>query len=476
MIAEATARASAGPGAGLPRRADLPAPPGEVHLLGAGGAGMRALAVLLADAGFRVTGCDRSPSAEAPEITRRGGGLAVGHDPAHVADATLVVHSSAVPADHPELAAAAEAGVPVMRRSRALGALVNDRRLVGVAGAHGKTTITAMTSLAAAAAGLDPCAVVGGRVSAWGANALAGDGPAVVEADEYDGSFLDLDPSLAVVSSLEPEHLESYDGEAGLRRAYRTFAERAAGRDGVLYCVDDDGARELGRSLDGATGYGLSEDAEIRVLPPTEDEPSPRLATPGRTLRFRLAAPGRHNLQNAAAALGAALRLGARPERIRDALADFRGVGRRLELLADAGGIAVIDDYAHHPTEVRASLAAVRSAYPSRSVLVVFQPHLYTRTERLAAEFADALAGADRAWVLPIYPAREEPIPGVEARLVVEAGDGLELVEREAAVEAALAAAAEASGPVAVVFMGAGDVTELARTAAGEVGADAVGG
>lgn len=437
---------------------------------------MRALAVLLEDAGYRVSGCDRSASARAPEITDRGGELAVGHDPRHVAGAALLVRSSAVPEDHPELVAAREAGVPVLRRSRALGALVNGRRLVGVSGAHGKTTITAMTALAAEAAGLDPCAVVGGRVPAWDANARAGAGPAVVEADEFDRSFLDLDPSLAVVSSVEPEHLECYDGVEGLRRAYRTFARRALGRDGVLYCVDDPAAGELGDGLEGATGYGLSAKAEVRVVPPEGAGEAPRFVAPEASFAFRLGAPGLHNLQNAAAALGAALRLGADPEGLAGALSDFRGVGRRLELLADEDGLAVVDDYAHHPTEVRASLAALRRAHPDRALLAVFQPHLYSRTRRLAADFAAALAEADRAWVLPIYPAREEPIPGVDAGLIAEAREGLDLLPREEAVEAALADARSGDAPAVIVFMGAGDVTELAHRAAEEVSGHAVGG
>ena len=469
MPAEAMERTRAG---GIPGRGELPSPPGEVHLLGAGGAGMRALAVLLADAGYRVTGCDRSDTAQAPEITRRGGTLHVGHDAEHVHGAVLIVRSSAVPEEHPELKAARRAGIPVLRRSRALGALVNGRRLVGVAGAHGKTTITAMTALAATKAGLDPCAVVGGRVTAWDAHGRAGGGPAIVEADEYDRSFLDLDPSLAVVSSLEPEHVESYGGREELEEAYRTFARRAAGRDGVLYCADEPGARRLGEDLPGAWSYGLAEDADVRVLPAETSAGSPRLTAPETAFPFRLAAPGVHNLQNAAAALGAALRLGAEPNRLRDALAEFRGVGRRLEQLVDAGGVAVMDDYAHHPTEVRASLAAARGAYPGRELMVVFQPHLFSRTSRLAHEFADALGGADRAWVLPIYPAREDPIPGVDAELIVEAGEGLERLTREEAVRSPLDAV---DGPTVVVYMGAGDVTAFAREAAREVGADAVG-
>lgn len=458
----------------LPRGADLPAPPAEVHLVGAGGAGMRGLAVLLGGAGYRVSGCDRSADARAPELTEAGGRLRVGHDPAHVGGAALVVHSSAVPADHPELEAARRRGVEVWKRARALGALVNDGSVAAVAGTHGKTTITAMAAVAGRAAGLDPTAVVGGEVRQWGTHAVRGDGPSLVEADEYDRSFLALDPDLVLVSSVEPEHLGSYGDAEALTDAFRRFAARAADRRGVLHCVDDAGARRLGRRL-GADGYGFGEDAVFRV----EELPAPaagaparaRLDAPGGAVEFRLAARGRHNLQNAAGALALVIRLGGDPTALADALAEFRGVSRRLEELVDAGGVAVLDDYAHHPTELRASMSAARAVWPDRELVAVFQPHLYTRTRRLAAEFAAALEEADEALVLPVYGAREDPIPGVDAGTVADASDGLRRVDRERARERAK----EAGPGTVLLFMGAGDVTGLAREVAGEVRRRAMG-
>ena len=460
----------------LPREADLPAPPARVHLVGAGGAGMRGLAVLLAKRGHGVDGCDRAKGARAPEITDRGGELRHGHDPSHVEGAGLVVRSSAVPGDHAELEEARRRGVPVWTRARALAALVNDRVLVAVGGTHGKTTITAMATLAARAAGLDPTGVVGGRVPEWGAHAVSGSSDvAVVEADEYDGSFLELDPDLAVVSAVEPEHLESYGGRKELEEAFGRFARRAAGRLGVLRCLDDAGARALGEEADGP-GYGFAEEAAYRVVPLPENdgdaagEAGPRvrrarMEAPEATFEFGLGTPGRHNLQNAAAALAVALRLGADPADLEEALAGFRGVERRLELLADVGGVAVVDDYAHHPTEVRASRDAVRETWPGRRLVAVFQPHLFSRTEQFADEFGRALSGADEALVLPVYPAREEPRPGVDASLIVDAAPGLVPVEAGEALERAGGAA---EGTV-LLFMGAGDVTELAHRAAEEV-------
>ncbi len=461
-------RGAAGPDR-LARRTDLPAPDGPAHLVGAGGAGMRGLAVLLDRAGWSVTGCDASSSARSPEIVARGGELLEGHDPAHVEGAGLLVHSAAVPEDHPELEAARERGIPVWGRARALAALVNDGTVAAVGGTHGKTTITAMATLAARAGGVDATGVVGGVVPAWDAHAVAGEGPVVVEADEYRAAFLELDPDLAVVSAVEAEHLEGFDGLEGMKAAYRRFAGRASGRLGVLYCADEAGARELGEALDEAVGYGFDRGAAYRVRGGRDGEA--RLEAPEGELAFRLAAPGQHNLQNAAAGLAVALRLGADPAGLGDALAEFRGVERRLQELTDADGVAVVDDYAHHPTEVRASLGAARRAYPGRRLVAVFQPHLYSRTRRFAAEFAEALAGADRAVVLPIYPAREEPIPGVDAEMIVAAGQGLELVDREEAV--GLVRGLGDRRAVAL-FMGAGDVTELAHRAATEVSGRAV--
>ncbi len=471
---DALARASGGDDA-LPGADDLPAPPARVHLVGAGGAGMRGLAVLLAAAGHRVDGCDRSDEAAAPEIDEAGGELRSGHDPAHVEDVDLLVHSSAVPDDHPELAAARGRVVPVWKRARALAALVNDRDLAAVAGTHGKTTITAMAGLAARAAGLDPTVVVGGRVPEWEAHAVSGSGPAaLVEADEYDGSFLELAPDLVLVSSVEEEHLESYGDMDGLEAAFRRFAGRTPGRGDVLYCVDDRGARRLGRELGGA-GYGFGPGAAYRVdeLRPARDgRPArARLETPAGPVELQVGAAGRHNLQNAAGAMGLAIRLGADPENAAGALGGFRGVSRRLETLVDAQAVSVVDDYAHHPTEVRASIAAARGAWPDRRLVAVFQPHLYSRTRRFAEAFAEALAAADEGLVLPVYGAREDPIPGVDAGLVAGAASGLEEVDREAARERALSAG---SGTV-LLFMGAGDVTRLAREVAAEVERRALG-
>lgn len=450
---------------------NLPVPGSRIHMMGVGGAGMRGLAHLLADGAYRVSGCDRSGAPDAPELRDRGVELLGGHAPSHVGDASLVIHTAAVPSDHSELRAAREAGVPVMGRARATGAVLNGRRLAAVTGTHGKTTTTAMAALACEAAGLEPTALVGGRVPAWNAYARTGGDPAVAEADEYDRSFLELDPDLAVVTSVEPEHLDSYGDASDLEEAFAEFAGRASGRDGVLYCADDAGAARVVGGAEGAASYGTDPTAPYHVEERSRDGVRRcTLFAPEGRVETALPAPGEHNLLNAAAALATALRLGAVPERLNGSLEGFTGVDRRLQLLVDRGGVAVVDDYAHHPTEVRATLSSLRGRYPDRRLLAVFQPHLYSRTRDFAGEFAGALTGADRAVVLPVYPAREDPIPGVDSGLIAASADGggLELAGPDDVTgDSWIDELADAA--TVVVYMGAGDVTDLARVAARRV-------
>ena len=464
---------------GLPTRADLPQPGGRIHLVGIGGAGMRGLARLLAAYGYRVDGCDRSPGDDR-DLSVLGIGVRAGHDPTHAEGIDLMIRTSAVPEDAPEVVAAVDRGVPVMRRARALGAALNGRALVGIAGTHGKTTITAMTGYACEAAGLDPVVMVGGHVGAWGGFARTGEGPAVVEADEFDRSFLQLDPTVAVVSSLEAEHLDTYGDFDGVRAAFAEFAGRADEGAGLLYCADDPGARALGQSFPGARSYGFTDDADFLLAPGTP-RGSWRVLWAGEDVDLSLRVPGRHNAQNAAGAFAAVLAVGADPRQAALGLGRFPGVGRRLEVLGTWGAATIIDDYAHHPTEVAASIEALHSAYPDARVVVVFQPHLYSRTRDFAREFAEALGSADEAAVLPIYPAREPPIEGVTSALVTGApGSTAQPVDRDGALAIAEAAVRGAERCV-VAFTGAGDVTAIAHEAAARAarsspGAAAAGG
>ena len=441
----------------------LPAPgagTGAVHLMGAKGAGMQGLETALEWLGYEVSGCDLSSG---------------GHDPRHAKGAVALVRSSAIPPDHPEVIAAARAGLAVMTRAEALGQLLRgrDEITVGIAGAHGKTTITGLTGAGAEAAGLDPLVLVGGRVSRWDGYARTGAGPAVVEADEYDRSFLQLDPALALVSSVEAEHLDTYGSLEAIESAFAEFAGRAAGRLGCVWCADDPGARRIGQLVrerygaGEAMSYGLAGDAWCRAM----------LVEPGATdllrikwsegeVSLRSLLPGRHNRQNIAGAFAVLLRLGADPEAAAAGLGGFGGADQRLQTLGRLRHVTIVDDYAHHPTEVAASLAALRETRPGARLTVVFQPHLYTRTTALAGDFGRELeAGADEALVLPVFGAREPPLLGVTSSLISEAaGPSVRTCDRAEALDVVRGAAA--GGEHLVVFMGAGDVTDLAREAA----------
>jgi UDP-N-acetylmuramate--alanine ligase len=375
-----------------------------------------------------------------------------------------LVVTAAVPQNHPELERARALGVPVIKRAEALGDLTRGRELVGVAGTHGKTTTTVMTAEALAAAGRDPTALVGGRVSAWGGNLLPGrDRLYVVEADEYDRSFLTLATTVAVVTNIEADHLDVYKDLRDIRAA---FAQFVRGARTVVLCADDPGANTLPtRSSSEVIRYGIeSTDARLVARDPR--------AVDGRFVfgvefdgellgELSLGVPGRHNVLNALAAVAAGLGLGAGFEAMAPAFGRFAGVGRRFERVGDVHGICVIDDYAHHPTEIAATLAAARSAFPARRVVVAFQPHLYSRTRDFARDFGAALSKADLIFLTEIYAAREQPIPGVTADLIVDAvkAAGGSLRWRGPRTDLAGALAGSIREGDVVVVMGAGDIT-----------------
>ena len=448
--------------------------PRPVHFMGIAGAGMSALAELFVRRGVRVTGCDLT-TAGTEDLARLGISLVAGHDPEHAEQARAVVVTAAVPPNHPELARARALGLPVVKRAEALGDLTRGRELVGVAGTHGKTTTTVMTADALAAAGRDPTALVGGRVSAWGGNLRPGaDRLYVVEADEYDRSFLTLDTTVAVVTNIEADHLDIYEDLRAIRTA---FAQFVRGARTVILCADDKGANTLPtRPSSEIIRYGIdSADARLVARNPRTVDGRFTFAVEydGETLGdVSLAVPGRHNALNALAALASGLALGAPFEKMVPALAQFAGVGRRFEHVGDAGGIRVIDDYAHHPTEIAATLAAARSAYPGRRVVVAFQPHLYSRTRDFAADFGTALAGSDLLFLTEIYAAREQPIPGVTADLIVEAvkSAGGRMRWRGARNDLAEALARDVRDGDVVVVMGAGDITRTGRELLARIG------
>src|SRR6266704_321369 len=355
--------------------------PRPIHFMGIAGAGMSGLALLARHQGAAVTGCDKDPQGAA-DLAALGVEIWRGHDPGHVSGARAVVVTAAVPREHPELEQAGALGIPVVRRADALGQAVANGTVVGVAGTHGKTTTTAMVTEALAAAGRNPTGLAGGRVATWGGNARVGGRELyVVEADEFDRAFLSLAPTVAVVNNVEADHLECYGGSvAALEQAFVAFA-RSARR--VIAGADDAGAMRVAAAMGETPVWrvGYAADADVRIVEPRLDErgSTARVELPGgRALTLRLRVPGLHNVRNAAAALAVAHELGADLERCLAALAEFGGVGRRFERVGEARGVTVMDDYAHHPTEVQATLAAARQAFPARRVVAVFQPHLFS--------------------------------------------------------------------------------------------------
>src|SRR5438093_3128179 len=441
--------------------------PRPIHFMGIAGAGMSGLALLAGQQGVAITGCDNDPSGAA-DLAAAGVEIWRGHGPEHVIGARAVVVTAAVAGDHPELERARALGIPVIRRADALAQLVAGGVVVAVAGTHGKTTTTVMVTEALAAAGRNPTGLAGGRVASWGGNArLGGRDLFVVEADEFDRAFLALRPTVAVVNNVEPDHLECYDGSvAVLEQAFAEFAGRA---QRVILGADDPGALRVAAALPRpAWRVGLASDADVRIVDPQLEVGGSlaRIELPGgggRAVRLRLRVPGLHNLRNAAAALAVAHELGADLERCAAALAEFTGVARRFERVGDAGGVTVVDDYAHHPTEVQATLAAARQAFPGRRVVAVFQPHLFSRTALHGEALGRALAAADVVVVAPIYAAREQPLPGVTADIVARgaarAGAATVAVRDRAALTDHVA---ERVKPGDVVFtLGAGDITRV---------------
>lgn len=449
---------------------------GRVHLIGVGGAGMSAVAALLAARGLDVSGSDAQDGPALPGLRDAGVRVHVGHDASAVRDVDTVVISSAVRETNPELAAARAAGLRVLHRSQALAALMAGRDSVAVAGAHGKTTTSAMVATALLHAGADPSFAIGGTVlTAQGpvGGGRNGDGPFVAEADESDGSFLAYRPLVSVVTNVEPDHLDHYGTREAFEAAFAAFADRIRPGGQLVACLDDPGAARLVRTVGdrlAARGvevvtYGRSAGSDVQVGPTraTAQGWETELAAGAERVVVRLAVPGAHNGLNAAAAWAVLRRLGLDAAAAAEALGAFRGTGRRFEDRGTAGGVRVVDDYAHHPTEIAALLGAARQVAGDGRVLVLFQPHLYSRTRTFADEFAHALELADAVVVTDVYAAREDPEPGVTGALITDRmttpGRGRFVAGR---TEAASAVAALARPGDLVLTVGAGDVTQLA--------------
>lgn len=442
-------------------------PGARVHLVGVGGAGMSGLAQILLERGHPVSGSDLRGGRVATALAAMGAHTHVGHDAAHVEGADAVVVSNAIPDDNPEVARARELGLPVLGRAELLAALMAGYRRLLVAGTHGKTTTTAMTTVCLQEAALDPSFAIGGTLHDGSTNAHHGGEIFVAEADEAYGSFLALTPDCAVVTNVEYDHHDHYPDRAAVDDAFVTFLSRRPPDAPVFLCADDDGSARLADRLDGVVRtYGEHPEAWMRVVDrvhePTESRF--RLRRDGADLGvFRLRLPGRHNVLNAAAAAAGGLWAGADTEAVREGLARFTGAQRRFQRLGTAGGVTVVDDYAHHPSELTATLAAARQTQPSGRVVAVFQPHRYSRTAALGPELGAALADADVVVVTDVYAAGEEPVPGVTGALVADAarGGGAEVVYVAPGDDLPATVTDLVEDGDLVLTLGAGDVTEL---------------
>jgi UDP-N-acetylmuramate--alanine ligase len=466
----------------------------RIHFVGIGGSGMSGIAELLANLGYAVSGSDARLSPVTAHLASLGVRIEEGHDARHVGDADVVVYSSAVKPANVEIVEAARRRIPVIPRAEMLAELMRLKYSVAVAGAHGKTTTTSMIALVLERGGLDPTAVIGGRLSVFGSSARLGRGEfIVVEADESDRSFLKLTPSVAVITNIDYEHLESYRDFEDLKQAFVTFANKVPFYGSIVACADD---VHIGQLLPSMTRrvitYGLdTRDAQyrgtdvagagfewrctvVRNAGPGDRDETGGPVTLGQIV---LHVPGRHNLQNALAAVAVGLDLGVSFDRIAAALEQFRGAERRFQDHGEAQGVRVIEDYGHHPTEIAAVIGAARAAFGGR-VVVVFQPHRFSRTRRLLDQFGPALGGADIVVLTDIYPAGEDPIPGVTVDALADAIRGhrsapLHVVRNVADVPSAVARLVQ-PGDV-VMTLGAGTIGAASEAILAELRARARG-
>jgi UDP-N-acetylmuramate--alanine ligase len=441
-----------------------------IHFVGIGGAGMSALALVALRRGIRVTGSDTDISGTS-DLVSHGATVFAEAAGSTVGEARAVVVSAAVAPQHPDLVEARQRGLPIVPRKEALAGLIGDATCVAIAGTHGKTTTTVMTTEALTGAGFAPTGLAGGRVAEWGGNAkLASDRLFVVEADEFDQAFLSLRPTVAVINNVEADHLECYGSLAAMEAAYVRFASTS---ERVIVGDEGAGADRVAEALAPNPVWRFGPNGPDIRLSGIRLEPlssRSRVTFPdGAAVDLVLALPGLHNLRNGAAALAVTTALGGDLAGAARALAAFHGVGRRFERVGERGEVMVIDDYAHHPTELSATLRAARQAFPSRRLVAVFQPHLFSRTALHGAAMGEALTGADLSIVTDVYRAREEPVAGVTGALVAEAarrGGAAVIYHPDRASLGRVVAGQLKPGDV-LLTMGAGDITHLGREVLG---------
>jgi UDP-N-acetylmuramate--alanine ligase len=404
----------------------------RVHFVGIGGVGMSGIAEVLCNLGYSVSGSDKADNATTRRLAALGARIDRGHDAANVIDADVLVVSSAIKPDNPELLTARERRIPIVPRAEMLGELMRFRRGIAVAGTHGKTTTTSLTASVLAEAGLDPTFVIGGQLIAAGANARLGTGEYLVaEADESDGSFLLLSPVIAVITNIDADHLENYEGDfEHVKKAFADFLHRLPFYGVAVLCVDDEEVAELARATHRRVlTYGIDAAADLRATDLRQSGHATaftlHLPDGGPSFPVILNLPGRHNVLNALAACAVGWQLGVEPDAMQAALAGFEGVGRRFqmrgEIALDQGSALLVDDYGHHPRELAAVFAAARAGWPARRLVVAFQPHRYSRTRDLLDDFANVLAEVDVLVLTDIYPAGEAPIANADGRALSRA-------------------------------------------------------
>jgi len=442
----------------------------RIHMVGIGGSGMSGIAEVLLNLGYDVGGSDLAYGPVVKRLKQLGADIAIGHGRENVGAADVVVRSSAVTADNPELVEAKSRGIPIIPRAEMLAELMRLRTGIAVAGTHGKTTTTSLLATIFTEAGLDPTVIIGGRLNAYGAGARLGEGEYLIaEADESDGSFLCLSPITTVVTNVDADHLDFYSGQQAIDDAFVHFLNAIPFYGVNVVCLDDPGVvRLLPRVNRPVLSYGFSEKARLRgnILRLGGSSRFEVFLDGAFLAEMRLNHPGRHNVQNALGALGVALEAGIPAGIVAEAFSKFAGVGRRFELKGAAGGVTVVDDYGHHPAEIKATLATAKSCYPDKRLVVVFQPHRFTRTKALFGEFCRCFEGVDELILTEIYPASESPIPGVSGESLAQ---GIRQVSKTrvtffpdfAAVEEALPDMV-ASGDL-LLTLGAGNVWQVGQ-------------
>ena len=441
----------------------------KIHFIGVGGAGMSGIARIMLAKGFSLSGSDKSESAMLTSLKALGAEIFIGHASQNLGDAQMVIISSAINESNSELLAAKAKGLPIIARATALAWLMSESTSVAIAGTHGKTTTTAMLTVALQSAGLDPSFAIGGTINTAGTNAHSGTGKIfVAEADESDGSFLAYKPTGAIITNIELDHVDHFPNEDAVFEVFEQFVSSIKQGGFLVACGDDAGVNNLLKRIKRTDlqiylyGKGSSNDFRIDKIHLAPKGSSSVVSSTGRKVgELNLAVAGEHNLLNGLAAFAAASALGAAETKVLDGLASFTGTKRRFELKGEVGGVKVIDDYGHHPTEVNVTLTTAKNLAQAGRVIVIFQPHRYSRTAAFATQFSTSLALADFTYLLEVYAASEKPLPGVSSLLIAKAMNPLQVKFEPSMIEVVNEVVAMAKSGDVILTLGAGDVSSL---------------